>query len=256
MNFNLEEYKQFVDSQIINNRKRSITRKQVLDYCCQFELSAAEFFNQRKAYIKLNRIFDLKNRPIRVPINTYLLYLFGYKRCCKCKEIKELTLFYKDSSNWNNLRKECIEGEKEKRKKYYQDNKEEILERHKEYRENNKEKILEHKKEYYQNNKEKYRAYWTKREALKRNQLGPNYIQEEEERYRKIITYLNKRYNEFYVLDHYISISKEGLHEASNWQIITAKENGSKFNKDPEEFYSSEIGKEFLQDKRWSIRLC
>ena len=47
----------------------------------------------------------------------------------------------------------------ENQKEYYNNNKEKILEKKKEYREKNKQKISEKKKEYYQNNKENFQKY-------------------------------------------------------------------------------------------------
>ena len=48
---------------------------------------------------------------------------------------------------------------KEKKKIYYQTNREQIIDRQKEYYQTNKEQILEYKQEYYQTNKEQIREY-------------------------------------------------------------------------------------------------
>jgi len=47
----------------------------------------------------------------------------------------------------------------EYQKKWYQKNKEKLLEKQKQYYENNKEKILEYQKEWVENNKEKTKVY-------------------------------------------------------------------------------------------------
>ena len=70
----------------------------------------------------------------------------------EAKYIKEL------EATLNQLIPQDIEGGldiKEYRKKYYENNKENVLEKRKEYCRNNKENVAESKKKYYQNNKEK-----------------------------------------------------------------------------------------------------
>lgn len=57
------------------------------------------------------------------------------------------------NGSWSCLSKE------EYHKKYYEENKEKIIEQHREYYEKNKEKRREHMREYYKKNKEKYREY-------------------------------------------------------------------------------------------------
>lgn len=60
------------------------------------------------------------------------------------------------NGSWSGLSKE------EYHKKYYEENKEKILEQHREYYEKNKEKRREHNREYKKKNKEKRREYMRK----------------------------------------------------------------------------------------------
>ena len=89
------------------------------------------------------------------------------KRCSKCGELKPCTSEYfhrakKEKWGYKTRCKEC--GKKyynenkenilEKRKKYYNDNKEEVLEKCKKYREEHKEEINKKKKQHYNEHKE------------------------------------------------------------------------------------------------------
>jgi len=115
------------------------------------------------------------------------------KTCSKCKEDKELNLFYKCSSSKDEHRSNCItccklgrnkESDKEYRLKnsekikehsknrrydseskrnYYILNKDSILLKRKESYENNKESKLEYQKEYQKNNRENRNLYLNKR---------------------------------------------------------------------------------------------
>lgn len=75
------------------------------------------------------------------------------KKCKKCGEVKELIEFYKNSKMKDGYVNNCIKCEKEKRKKYRNDNKEKISKANKIYRENNKDSIKEYRDNYYLNNK-------------------------------------------------------------------------------------------------------
>jgi hypothetical protein len=76
------------------------------------------------------------------------------KTCTKCGESKLLMEFHKNKSKKNGLRNDCKSCAVERRKQYYQDNKEAIAEYKKQYYQDNKEAIVEHRKQYYQDNKE------------------------------------------------------------------------------------------------------
>ena len=73
------------------------------------------------------------------------------KRCCRCKEEKDLKEFNKDKSSKDGRQNKC----KICQKQYYQMNKEKKKQYQKEYNHMNREKIKEYQKEHYQLNKEK-----------------------------------------------------------------------------------------------------
>ena len=94
------------------------------------------------------------------------------KRCTKCGRwlVASEINFYKQKYGKYKLGSRCKECEKKRRKqyrednrekevewhkKYYEANRDKILEQHKQYRENNKEKIAEGQRQYYQDNKDK-----------------------------------------------------------------------------------------------------
>lgn len=91
------------------------------------------------------------------------------KRCCKCKEIKDLSAFWKNKSRKDGLHQECkicsysnkIGKRQAASKRYYLKNKEEIAKRDRAYRLANKAKIdtrnLTYQRKRYKENP-KYRA--------------------------------------------------------------------------------------------------
>jgi gas vesicle protein len=90
------------------------------------------------------------------------------KICSKCKIEKSIDQFYKGNDK-SGLYYKCKKCKKEDYKKYYQENKEEILEQSKKYNQENKEEISEQSKKYYQENKEDYKKYYQEnREKINR----------------------------------------------------------------------------------------
>ena len=77
------------------------------------------------------------------------------KRCKQCKKEQPTSCFHKNKSKKDGLNYICKLCAREKNKKYYENNKEKIIEQKKKYRENNKEKIIEQNKKYCEDNKEK-----------------------------------------------------------------------------------------------------
>ena len=153
--FNLNDFRIFVKSNIsaLHNRKTSLSEQQILDSVCQFEKPCCEIVGKSSSLYsrQISRNFDLINKPFRVPINTWFLHLFGFKRCYSCKSIKLIDLFYKSKDLWDHCTRECKDCCKQ-------------------YKEKNKEYILANKKLYYQNNKAKYIEYNAKRKASKLNE--------------------------------------------------------------------------------------
>jgi hypothetical protein len=159
---------------------------------------------------------------------------------------------------------------------WYQDNKEKVLEYNKQYYSNNKDKF-KHDKEYYQKNKIRILTcgklqrikhadrikttdlIWRRNNVLlltassnKRRvaklQAIPKWLTEED---NQSILDLYKESHKFtmetgipHVVDHYYPLrgkTVSGLHCPLNLQIITAKENGSKSNKHPDNYYDNSI---------------
>ncbi len=77
------------------------------------------------------------------------------KVCSKCKETKEVTLFYKRKSSKDGLRSHCISCEKQ----YKLDNNDRIKDYSKIYKLNNSFRIREKSQQYYINNKENINEY-------------------------------------------------------------------------------------------------
>ena len=73
------------------------------------------------------------------------------KVCPKCGRELPLSDFYNNISKKDGKDSICKECDKENRKKYYENNREKILEYQKEYYENNKGRRNKHKKEYAKN---------------------------------------------------------------------------------------------------------
>lgn len=143
------EYVNFVKNKIQNiyKRKNSLTEQDIIGYCCQFTLTPKEYFNaanQSTISEKLNKVFgsSLKNKPISVAINTYLLFEFGYIHCSICNIIQHKSNFYKHKNTWNKHKHYCFECQKITR--------------------NN-----EHSRLYIKNNRHKYTAYLAKYRATK-----------------------------------------------------------------------------------------
>ena len=85
------------------------------------------------------------------------------KRCARCKEEKEFSQFYKNSSKKDGLQTRC----KVCTKKYEKNNREKILARKRKYHEKNREKIRATQRKYRENNKEKIRVAHRKYRKLK-----------------------------------------------------------------------------------------
>lgn len=103
-----------------------------------------------------------EKRRLKYPIK---LLPEGFKRCCKCNEIKAKTEYGKCSKAKDGLRYECNicrskyyltnrEYLIDKRRKHYADNKERISERNKRYRIKNEEVCRKNNQRYYLNNTE------------------------------------------------------------------------------------------------------
>lgn len=77
-----------------------------------------------------------------------------YKTCSKCETVKESIEFYKHGSSKDGLNGQCKKCLANRKKKYYQENREKFLEIRKQYRNENPKKIKNHRQEYYKENRE------------------------------------------------------------------------------------------------------
>ena len=204
------------------------------------------------------------------------------KKCTKCYIEKQLFEFYKLNNGKHGVGSCCrqcskqyyIENKehiKKNDKQYYQDNKENIKKRHKQYQLNNREYFLEYykqhyidnriyykernkkwkldnpkyDKQYYMYNSDKFKTKYHKRRSLKKNQLGylpDNYLALLKQLYYPNCKYCNINIEDNYHIDHIYPLSKGGLHDIDNLQLICSYCNLSKYNRLEEDFIR-DIGK-------------
>jgi hypothetical protein len=117
------------------------------------------------------------------------------KKCSKCKEEKKIVEFSKDKTRKDgyyhqckSCRKEWRLNNKEKQKKYYDNNKERIKERDKKYYKENKEIISIQKKQYKQKNKEnitEQRKQYRKENKEYINKYGKQYYEKNKGKIKK-----------------------------------------------------------------------
>jgi Fe2+ transport system protein B len=126
------------------------------------------------------------------------------KNCTKCKINKPYTEFYWEKKR-QRYKTTCIQCEKEKARKKYQENPEIIKLKNKQWIENNKEKF----KQYNKNNRHKYKEYdkqyykvyiQNNREKIQQSQKewrlnNPNYYKEKRKRENQKFKEYNNNYN-------------------------------------------------------------
>ena len=220
--FNIDSYHIFLKSKIkkISTKKSSLSEEEVIDYCSQFVLTAAEFFpntNQSTISEKLRRIFQdsITNKPAAVAINTYLLFEFGYIYCNSCNTILYKDEFYKYKNSWHGYKHYCISCQKQLR--------------------NNLDSA-----KYIKNNRDKYNAYLAKYRAKKLS-ATPKWLSKSQ--FLEIEAYYTKAKSLGLEVDHIIPLQGDnvcGLHVPWNLQLLTRQENASKSNKllTPKENYN------------------
>ena len=75
------------------------------------------------------------------------------KRCSGCGEVKGVEAFSRDSARKDGLQTQC----KACKRRYYEENREAVLDQHRRYYEENREAELENKRRYYEENREAIR---------------------------------------------------------------------------------------------------
>jgi hypothetical protein len=208
--FNIENFKQYVESKIIN-----YSNKLILDAVCQFEKPSHVIANLSQQYFSklINKMFDLSSKPRTVSVNDWFLIKFGFKKCSKCGNIKVLDNFYNCSTYWHGKEVKCkdcclLMTDDEKIQKY------------------------ENVKIWRKKNPDKCLAQSNKRRGLKANAITSNYCKHDEEKAYWLVYFLQKELNICLHLDHIKSLSKGGAHDRYNWQILTKEDNLRKYNND------------------------
>lgn len=229
--FNKEKFEVFVRTHINPNKNPHRNKlDKVVAALCQFEetswrASKTASRNTFNSYIKNN--FIKVDKPSRVPYNTYLLYVFGYKCCYDCRIVQSVINFSTKSSVWCNLQGKCKNCESKRDKENYLENKEKIDNQHKKYYRNNKNKILAKHKEWRQNNPDKVKGYNHERRSKEYQAIPPNQTEKERLLIRIFIGNCPKGSH----VDHIVPLAKRGTHSLINLQYLTAKENLKKSDK-------------------------
>ena len=187
------------------------------------------------------------------------------KTCTKCSVTKELSEFNNDVTTKDGHKPSCRkchkeykdankdktaaynEATKEHRKikaaKYFQENKEaiyahrktdKVVSYHKKYLKDNEEKIAAQSREWRQSNRGSVRSHRAKRRAAIKQATVPWADMKAIKEIYKEAVRLSDESGIQYEVDHIIPLTGVevcGLHWEENLRILTAKENGSKYNK-------------------------
>jgi 5-methylcytosine-specific restriction endonuclease McrA len=179
----------------------------------------------------------------------------NFKTCKRCHSVKSVGEFYTDKRLDGGLQLQCKECEKQYRKNYYKEKKEEIRVKHKQYYIKNKEKILNNQKKYRQENPDIIRneqKEYGKTESGKAKRLSSrqrhraqkmgatveDFTSQEvfiRDRYicqacgiKTRPDYKNPNHSKYPNLDHIIPLSKGGEHSKRNTQCLCHQCNISK----------------------------
>lgn len=203
----IQDFKKFIESKIdwFPTKSGSISKENFLDSLCQFTQHPADFLNRNKAAFGnlLRKVFVNINKPARITHQNFLLHLYGFKRCYKCKTAQNHDEFFVDAQRWDNLTYYC----KSYSKQYTKDNIENI-------------RLIKKK---YKNSILPNTPTW-----LTETQLSEiRYFYLEAQR-------LSRVSNEQHDVDHIIPLKGEnvcGLHVPWNLQVLPHIENIKKGNK-------------------------
>jgi len=179
------------------------------------------------------------------------------KQCSKCKEIKDISLFSKNSKTKDLLQSRCKKCAKICFDEYSIKNKNILKEKSKKYEIENKEKRLKYYREYHHKNKEKRNAQT--KEYFKTN-IGIAIMKNNNHNRRikklkgnltniQLKDFISKNSKCYWckkqiekkdiVIDHYVPLSKGGEHTLSNIVCSCKICNSKKYAKDPLVFANS-----------------
>lgn len=132
--FKIELYKEFLDKNIENTYNK---KDLYLNALLQFDKAPGTYMGVHDCSRGYRVMFKklLINKPKSAWVNRYLLFLFGFKYCSKCNNVKSVSDFYLSTTFWDKLSCVCSECAKTANKKY---NKSKVV-----FIENSKEFILD-----------------------------------------------------------------------------------------------------------------
>ena len=109
------------------------------------------------------------------------------KTCTKCGETKSLDGFHRNKGGVDGRHSRCKECRRERKRRYYEENRDKVLESQCSYREENRDKTLDYQRRYYEENrdiidqgkKSRY-AQYTRTSSLLASRKGAPYSPEED----------------------------------------------------------------------------
>jgi hypothetical protein len=219
--FSLEEYKSFIQSQVIGKvfyHKKDVTDL-LLEALFQFEVSPGTYLkDMTDVSRKYKTIFNLSNKKSSIHMNTWFLQAFGYKYCNKCKDIKSLEYYATNKAKISGIADYC----KSCNNSYYEIDPD-------------KKKILN--RNYKVSNAGKVNAATAKRRAAKLL-ATPKWLTPEQAKQIEAFYVLAKELESItgikHHVDHIVSLQGAnvlGLHVPWNLQVIKAEDNIRKGNR-------------------------
>ena len=166
------------------------------------------------------------------------------KKCSMCGEAKSLSSFSKNKQTKDSLEiycktcnsqrlKEYRQNNRDKTRKYCQNNRKRISQHQRKYYKNNRDKELQRFRKWRQNNPDKNRARAACRRAAKRNATPPWADKAAIEAIYAEALWLQEFTGEPYHVDHIVPLISDfvcGLHVPANLQALLAVENLAKNN--------------------------
>lgn len=242
--FNLTDYEIFLRSKVIGRatyKKEDITEK-LIRALLQFDMTPGAYLGinnnipNSRASEKYREIFDLSNKNNQTALNTWFLYIYGYKNCKSCNTVQSLEFFGNHKNSYNNKAFYCKLCYNHKSKEWISANKDKRAMVIKEYARRNPEIIKKTAKKYRLSNLDKDAAKTAKRRAAKLK-ATPMWLTDQQLKDIKSFYSLAKKLESIcgvkYHVDHITPLRGEnvcGLHVPCNLQVLEASLNISKSN--------------------------